>query len=66
MMSYYGKIHNKSTVTTSRDYTRLEGEGSARSNDIEIAREISSGLADTVSRANSIAYEAHKRSMGWD
>jgi len=65
-MSYYGKVHNKSTITTRKDYTKLEGEGSARSNDREIAREISSGLADCVSRANQIAYDAHKRSRGWE
>ncbi|NIM47578.1 MAG: hypothetical protein GTN40_05490 [Candidatus Aenigmarchaeota archaeon] len=64
-MSYYGKLHNKSTITTRKDYTKLEGLGSARSNDRDIAITISEGLADSVSRANQIAYEAHKRSMGW-
>lgn len=64
-MSYYGKVDNKSTITTGRNYTKLEGKGSARSNDKDIARSISSGLAGCVSRANEIVYEAHKRSMGW-
>ncbi len=65
-MSYYGKVHNKSTITTRKDYTKLVGEGSSRSNDRDIARSISDGLADCVNRANQIAYEAHKRSNGWD
>ena len=65
-MSYYGKLHNKSTITTKRNYTKLEGRGSARSNDRDIGRTISEGLADSVNRANQIAYEAHKRSMGWE
>jgi len=64
-MPYYGKVHNKSTVTMGNGYTKLEGEGDARSNDIVIARAISSGLADSVERANKIAYESHKKSMGW-
>ena len=58
-MPYYGKVDNKSTVTTFKEYTKLEGEGSARSNNIDIARKISEGLADSVGRANQIAYEAH-------
>lgn len=65
-MSYYGKVHNKSTITSGRDYTKLEGEGSSRSNDKDIARSISSDLAGCVSRANEIVYEAHKKSMGWE
>lgn len=65
-MSYYGKVHNKSTITTGRDYTKLHGEGSARSNDRDIASKISEGLADSVSKSNQIAYEAHCKSMGWD
>ena len=65
-MPYYGKVHNKGTVTTLKNYTRVEGEGSSRSNDLSIARGISDGLAGSVGRAMSIAYDAHKRSMGWD
>jgi hypothetical protein len=52
-------------MTTNKNYTKLEGYGSARSNDKGIARSISSDLAGCVSRANQIAYEAHKKSMGW-
>ena len=64
-MSYYGNVHNKSTATTGRDYSKIEGEGSVHSNDRETARELSSGLADCVSHGNEIAYEMHARSKGW-
>ena len=65
-MSYYGKVHTESTITTRKNYTKLEGSGSARSNDREIARSISEGLADCVGRSNQIVYDIHKRSMGWE
>ena len=58
----YGRVYNKSTVTTKGNYVKMEGEGEARSNDIVIAREISSDLAGTIDRANRIAYRAHKES----
>jgi len=61
----YGNVHNKSTFHSGKDYCSLEGEGSVHSNDLEIARELSSGLADCVSHGNQIVYEAHAKLKGW-
>ena len=60
----YGEVYNKSTVHSGKDYSSLSGEGSVRSNDLETARSLSSGLADSVSHSNEIAYEAHLKSRG--
>ena len=57
----YGKVYNKSTIHSGKVYTSLSGEGAVRSNDLETAQSLSSGLADSVSHANEIAYEAHKK-----
>lgn len=65
MSDYYGKVYNKSTATSEKDYCRIEGEGSCRSNDLETARNLSSGLAECVDHGNQIAYEMHARSKGW-
>jgi hypothetical protein len=61
----YGNLYNKSTVKTEREYCRMSGEGSVRSNDFETARGLSSGLADSLDHNNEIAYEAHVKSKGW-
>lgn len=61
----YGKVYNKSTVHSEKEYSSLSGEGSVHSNDLDIASSLSSGLADSVGHANEIAYEAHARSKGW-
>jgi hypothetical protein len=61
----YGKVYNKSTASSGKDYCKINGEGSARSNDLETARELSSNLADTVDHGNEIAYEAYAKSKGW-
>jgi hypothetical protein len=60
----YGNVHNKSTVRSGKDYSSISGEGSVRSNDLETARGLASGLADSVNHANEIAYEAHIKSRG--
>lgn len=62
MPEYYGKVHNKSTVTTKKNYASIEGSGSARSNDVSTLRELSDGLVESVNRANEIAFDAHLRS----
>ena len=65
MTGYYGKTDNKSTVRTSetKHETRayISGEGSARSNEREILRELSSGLVSSIDHANQIAYDIHMR-----
>ena len=61
----YGKVHNRSTVRSGKDYCSINGEGSARSNDLETARSLASGLAESLSHTNEIAYEAHAKSKGW-
>lgn len=61
----YGKVDNKSSVYSGKGFCKLEGEGSVRSNDLETARSLSSGLADSVNHNNEMAYEAHARSKGW-
>jgi len=57
----YGKVYNKSTVREGKNYSSMHGEGSVHSNDLETARGLASGLADSVEHSNEIAYEAHKR-----
>jgi hypothetical protein len=57
----YGEIYNKSTVRSERDYSSIKGEGSVRSNDLETARGLASGLVESLEHSNEIAYEAHKK-----
>jgi len=57
----YGNVYNKSTVHSGKDYSSIEGEGSVRSNDLETARSLSSGLAESLEHSNEIAYEVHKK-----
>jgi hypothetical protein len=57
----YGKVYNKSTVRSERDYSSVSGEGSVHSNDLETARGLASGLAESLEHSNEIAYEAHKK-----
>jgi len=65
MSEYYGKINNKSTATSTKDYSRIEGEGSCRSNDRDTCRSLAEGLPACVDHGNQIAYEMHARSKGW-
>jgi len=60
-MTYYGKVDNKSTVTTYKNGASIDGEGSAKANHVEILRELSSGLVSSVDHANEIAYNIHIR-----
>lgn len=55
----YGNVYNKSTVRSGKDYSSISGEGSVRSNDLETARGLASGLAESLEHSNEIAYEAH-------
>lgn len=55
----YGNVYNKSTVHSGKDYSSIGGEGSVHSNDLETARSLSSGLAESLEHSNEIAYEAH-------
>jgi hypothetical protein len=61
----YGKVYNKSTASSGKDYCKINGEGSVHSNDLETARKLSSTLADTVDPGNEIVYEAFAKSKGW-
>jgi hypothetical protein len=61
----YGNVHNKSTVKSNKDYCSINGEGSIHSNDLETARGLASGLAESLSHGNEIAYEVHAKSKGW-
>jgi len=60
----YGKVYNKSTARSGKDYSSLSGEGSVHSNDVETARSLASSLADSLSHGNEIAYEAHLKTRG--
>ncbi|MEM5782053.1 MAG: hypothetical protein QXD43_02545 [Candidatus Aenigmatarchaeota archaeon] len=62
----YGNTHLKSTVFTKGDYSSISGEGYISSNNLETARRLASGLADSLDHNNEIAYEIHKRSKGWE
>ena len=66
MSDTYGKIYNKSTAEVKENYASIEGTGRVDSNDVEVARELSSGLVDSVDHANQIAYEILSKSKGWD
>jgi hypothetical protein len=55
----YGNVYNKSTVHSGKDYSSISGEGSVHSNDLETARGLASGLAESLEHSNEIAYEAH-------
>jgi hypothetical protein len=61
----YGNVHNKSTARSGKDYCSINGEGSVHSNDLETARGLASGLAESLSHGNEIAYEIHAKSKGW-
>ncbi len=63
-MSYYGKVYNKSTVTSNEKYASVEGEGRVSSNDLYIARGLAEGLVESVDHANQIAFELHMRTKG--
>ena len=60
----YGSVYNKSTVRSERDRCSLSGDGHARSNDLETARGLASGLGETLGRNNEMVYEAHIKSRG--
>jgi len=60
----YGNVYTKNTARSGKDYSSIHGEGSVRSNDLETARSLSSGLADSVDHGNEMVYEAHLKSRG--
>ena len=57
----YGRVRESSTVREGKDYCSVSGEGSVRSNDLYTARGLASGLCESLSHGNEIAYEAHLR-----
>jgi len=65
MSDTYGKIYNKSTATTEKNYASIEGTGKVNSNDVEVGRELSKGLVESVDHANQISYEILSKSKGW-
>jgi len=60
----YGRVYNKSTVRSEKDYCSINGNGSVHSNDLETASRLASGLADSIDHSNIIAYEAHLKRRG--
>jgi len=60
-MTPYGKVYNKSTVTSDKNYSRVEGIGYVKSDDVKTVRSLASGLPDCVSHGNKIAYDLHVR-----
>lgn len=65
MSETYGKIYNKSTATSEKNYACIEGEGKTNSNDREVAQDLAKGLVDSVDHANQISYEILCKSRGW-
>ena len=62
----YGSVRNRSTISIGKDYCSLNSDGSVRSNDIIVARSISSGMADSLGHGNEMAYDAHARRGEYD
>lgn len=66
MTEYYGKVDIRSRATSLRykdtiASTSLNGSGNVRSNDLQIARNLSENLTNAVDNANSYVYNLHKR-----
>lgn len=60
MPEYYGKIGVNSICTNNKYFSAIHGDGSAKSNDLGIATELSKKLPKLVSEANFYTYDLQK------
>ena len=60
MSEYYGKISVNSICTSNQYFSALHGDADAKSNDLPIARELSSSLPNLLDKANSYTYELQR------
>ena len=61
MTEYYGKISVSSICTNNKYFSAIHGRGSAKSNDLPIARGLSERLPDLVDNANRYTFELQRR-----
>lgn len=57
---YYGKINVNSVCASNKYFSAIHGDASAKSNDLPIARDLSSHLPDLLDKANSYTYDLQK------
>jgi len=64
MTEYYGDVVVQASAFSARykgvDMSLVEGSGHLRSNDLEVARNLSNGLTETVDHAITYAYKINK------
>jgi len=60
MTEYYGKINVNSICTNNKYFAALHGDANAKSNDLAIARDLSSHLPDLLDKANTYTYELQR------
>jgi hypothetical protein len=56
MTEYYGKISVNSVCTNNQYFAGMHGDANSKSNDLEIARDLSHSLPDLLDKANSYTY----------
>ena len=60
MTEYYGKISVNSVCTNNKYFSAIHGDANAKSNDLPIARDLSSRLPDLLDKANSYTYDLQR------
>jgi hypothetical protein len=60
MTEYYGKISVNSICTNNKYFSAIHGDGSAKSNDLDIAKDLSHRLPDLVDHANEYTYDLQR------
>ena len=60
-MTPYGKVYNKNTISSGKNYSKIEGVAYAKSDDVRTIRDLAKGLPNCVSSGNTIVYNIHNR-----
>ena len=61
MPEYYGKISVNSICTNNKYFSAIHGDGSAKSNDLGIARGLNKKLPSLLGEANYYTYDLQSR-----
>lgn len=60
MTDYYGRISVNSVCTNNKYFAAMHGDANSKSNDLDIARDISHSLPNLLDKANNYTYDLQR------
>lgn len=61
MTEYYARVSVNSICTSNKYFSGMHGDANSKSNDLDIARDISHSLPSILEKTNGYTYELQRR-----